>query len=132
MVRLTKCGHALQIQPVRAAVVAMVGHEDHQRIVRLPRRVQCIQHLAQQRVFQRAEGPVVCNGLAHLVFRKLVPQLPPLALHDAGLVLQRIVKTGRQFDIVRVVHVHELLRHIERIVRADRSHKQTPRCVLLG
>ena len=39
-------------------------------------------------------GPVVGDGLAHLVFAQLVPQLAALALEDARLVFQRVAVAG--------------------------------------
>ena len=112
---------------MRATVIAMIGEEEHQRVFGLARRLQGVQHLAEQGVFHRAVGPVMGDRLAHLLRGKLVPVLAAHPLIDARFVLEAIGVAGGQGDRRRVVHTHEALRHAEGIVGADRADEECPR-----
>ena len=132
MIGLAKGGNALEIEAVITTVIAMIGEEDDQRIVRLPGSVKRVKHLAQQLVLHCTIGIVVGNRLTHFVLTQLIPELAALALIDARLVGQRIVVSWWQRKLRRIVHINKFLRHIVGIMGTNRADEETPRLVALS
>ena len=111
---------------MRAAVVAVIRKEEHQRVGRLTGGVQRVEDLAQHGILHGAESPVMGDRLAHFVLAELIPELTAHALVEARLVVQGVAIAFGKVNVGGVIHVYELLGHVERVMRPHRTDKERP------
>ena len=95
MVRPLEAGDPLGEQAVLAAIVAVVGDVEHQRVLGLPGRIQRGQQLPEQIVEVGAVGPEVADAVANLALGELAEACLAHPLIDRRLVGQVVGVGGR-------------------------------------
>ncbi len=118
-------GNALQHQPVRSHVIAVIRGEDDQRVVQLIQLFQRCQQAADLLIHQRAEGVITGRRFCELRPVQCLPDPlnPPV---DGGPAGQVIVEAGGAGDLGRVVALVKAAgRHIG-VVGRFRAEEQGP------